>query len=823
MNANVFNQVARINMTFSIGFFKKWNKIPLLILIFVLNGVCHCKSQTVFYDIKIKYDEYSLLTEYDIIFDGRIQEKLDFAYIYDFLLETESTFFGRQCEEIIADKDGRIQFVVNSSITPNGRFFGSNLQNRGLAFSNQPSYIKKAHIETDTSKAIVIQYENIGLKFDLESSNPTDHWINFQIWYHNTGDIQFVMGPTNLEESPYYSHDLGLLNITGEPFGFPRLGITHPHNDFDTILYYIQGHYEDPIINLGQLPQEALLGVPPSGWTVIWRELLKENEPLEDVICLPESGFAPFEYEGGDVMWKYTLFDSSMRHIIKPIPPPTFGGFTQAQSTMTGFNHYWHSDPIDMVVKDDYIITTDRTVYYAPSGAEVHKIDINTGEVMWRNQFDFRDKNLREYPIKTDVVDDKVIVYGLHLNHPFETDLSQRGVLFTRTYDLETGILLDHTYGDVNDPAVFVDRYISSDYRNEMNRVGIDTFEILESAFIEDRPVILRNIMGTNGIPFLSDTIIGVMDDPNLSETRQFPFSKVRRITSDSLVFIEDFHPNVNSDLEPYFIINLIDKDLNKEYSITYNNNDLGPFDGIYIEDADENFIRLRTFFPSTRHFIFDTKTGLHLSTRFEDTKFDDLGEREILETHITDSLETVAVLMNKLGNIFREDDEKGELEFILSSESGDTSTTLLSPTQNRYYIIPKQVVLLDNYDILMRVYEARWSFSNKYLPAFYSYMRIDSEELLGITSTKDDITQPKFTLSPNPSSNYVTIKYPNTFYGRVLIYNSEGYLVKREFCNHTELIVDVVDFPAGVYTIRSVGEGASNQEYSSQKFAVVR
>lgn len=822
MDANVSNQAAKINMTFNILFFKKWNKIPLLILIFVLVGVWSCKAQTKFYDIEIEFGEYFPLTEYDIIFDGRIQEKLDFAYRYDFLLEAESTFFGRQCEEIIAGIDGRIEFVVNSSITSNGRFFGSNLENRRLTFTNQPSYIKKSHIETDTSKAIVVQYENFGLKFDLESSQSTDHWINFQIWYHNTGDIQFVMGPTNLEASPFYDKDLGFLNINNEPFGFPRLGINHPHNDFDTILYYIQGHYENPTINFGHIPQDALLGMPPTGWTVTWRELVSENEPIENVTCLPESGFAPFTYEGGEIMWKYTLFDSSMRHIIKPIPPPTFGGFTQAQSTMTGYNHYWHTDPVDMVVKNDYIITTDRTVYYAPSGAEVHKIDINTGEVLWRNRFDFRDDGLREYPIKTEVVDDIVLVYGLHLNHPFETDLSQRGVLFTRTYDLETGDLLNHTFGDINDPAVFVDRYISSDYRNEFNRIGLDTFEILETVFLEDRPVILRNLMKTNGIPFISDTIKGIMDEPNLSETRKIPFNKVRKISPDSFVFIEDFHPNEDSGLEPYFIINLINKNLDIIYSRTYNNSGIGAFDGVYLEDADENFIRLRTFFPSTRHFIFDTKTGQYLSTRFEDDKFDDLGEREILETNITDSLELVSVLMNKLGNIFREDDEKGELEFILSSEKGDTSTNILSPSQYRYYIIPKQVVLLDDYDILMRVYEARWSFSNKYLPAFYSYMRIDSEELLGITSTEDIIDLPSFAISPNPALNYVRIIYPSVFNGKVLIYNTEGYLVIQSSCNDDRITLDISDLPSGLYTIRSIGNDSSF-EYKSQKLIITR
>lgn len=790
----------------------------LLILLPLVNLI----GQPSLYDVEYSQRSYQELSSFDILFDGRIQNDFGIGYSYDFLLGFQSSYFNRSCEEIdvFTLGNGRIRFNVSGTISGSqAKFLEGPYSNLAKINPNRPTYIKKGHLETDSSKVVVIQFENLGLRPDIQSNNPSDHYINFQVWYHHTGDIDFVMGPSKLDESRYFDENMGYLNSNLQPTGLPLLGIRYPDSNFDTIYHYIQDSYDEPLHNYGQEEIKALTGLPDEGWTVSWIDNRRENMPINEVECTPLSGFYPLEYTGGEVLWKHTSVDSTYIGHIK-LNPPEVLGLTVEQGLTTGYNHFINMYPVETIVEEDFIIAIDRIIYYQPSGSMIQKIDIETGEVVWTSSYDFRDTGENEYVIKAEIVGDNLMLYGIAVNHDFEIEIAQRGVLFTRTYNLETGELIRHTMADKNDTRVFEDNY-ALEYRKEFDRIGKDTFEILEYNFEDNRPIVIRNKMSLDGIPFLSDTIVGVMEAGTLSNQRQIEDFKLHRISKDSIVFIECFEPEDDLSPESFFIMHLVNSDFEPYYTRTYDRSILGDFNGIFIEDANHSHMRLRTYFPDTRHFILDTKTGEILGARFEDERFDDFRQWDIQETKMTDSLEIIAVIINKFGNGI-DSEEEGELEFVYSTPEKDSTTNYLVPTKDRYYMFPNEVILLPDKDVLLRMRESRWAVSGGYLPGFWSYMRIDSKELLGVTSTKEITKLPSFSISPNPSSNFVNITYPSVFKGRVLIYNTEGYLVAKFNCNNDSIILDISDLPSGFYTIRSM-ENDSSIEYKSQKLLIAR
>lgn len=792
----------------------------LFILYAILVTLPKFKAQeTTYYDVEISNRMYVALTEFDIVFDGNSQETFESGYLYDYLLETAPFYFGRQFEQIRINKSGEIRLSVSGNrASPQTIFFGGLYDNLGLINSARPTFIKKHNISTNTTKALVVQFENLGLKADIESPNPSDHYLNFQVWFHFNGDIEFIMGPTNLDSTDYYDIERGFLSSGFSPIGGPIIGIRYPDLNLDTIYHFVQGTVDNPIINHGQIDIQPLLGVPEEGWSIIWKEKFADEIPIEQSQCYPETGFFPLEYTGGMVQWKNSSFDSTIVGHIKPTPPSS-GGLVSAQSTTTGYNNFENTYPVSTLVLDDYLISIDRMFYFEPSGALIRKIDLVTGEEIWRTHYDYRDSQENEYIIEAEVENDVLIVYGIHINHLFQLENAQAGVLFTREYDIGNGDLINYTVGDVNNPIVHEESYFLY-YRNELNRLSQDTFEVLDYEYVENKPAMSRTVMTRSGIPFVKDTIYGMMEIPenidvNFSEER-----KVLRLSIDSLIFIEHFEPENYQDEEPYFLFHLMDQNFDIIYTKRYDKFDIGQFNGVFISDADTRYTRLISYIPEMKHILIDNKNGSLIDIRYEDIEIED-PEQRFLVTNLNSNNEIVAVKTNELGNQITPA-MKGELEFIFSNGQRDTTTSILEPSENRYYIFPKEIFLLDDYDVLLRVFEARFSFNGQYLPGFYSYLRIDSEELLGITSTEDIKKHPGFSISPNPAFDYVAINYPEIFNGRILLYNTEGYLVSTSICNGESINLNITDLPLGLYTIRSVGND-SNIEYKAQKLLITR
>jgi hypothetical protein len=115
-------------------------------------------------------------------------------------------------------------------------------------------------------EVIKMEWRNVGISDDIWSSNPTDHRINYQVWFYENGIIEIHFGEIDLENTPFYNDTTGFIWSDGESYG-PWLGIS---NLDITEMYYITGALDDINIITIEDSLDILLGVPEFGRYFRW-------------------------------------------------------------------------------------------------------------------------------------------------------------------------------------------------------------------------------------------------------------------------------------------------------------------------------------------------------------------------------------------------------------------------------------------------------------------------------------------------------------------------------------------------------------------------
>ena len=65
--------------------------------------------------------------------------------------------------------------------------------------------------------------------------------------------------------------------------------------------------------------------------------------------------------------------------------------------------------------------------------------------------------------------------------------------------------------------------------------------------------------------------------------------------------------------------------------------------------------------------------------------------------------------------------------------------------------------------------------------------------------------SKPGFTIYPNPAKNELTIRNNNNrSLGIIRIYDGSGKMIFKKFIGNTQTMIDVKNFSAGIYYIRS-------------------
>jgi hypothetical protein len=195
--------------------------------------------------------------------------------------------------------------------------------------------------------------------------------------------------------------------------------------------------------------------------------------------------YQPLEFDDLVPLWTHVTYDSTV--VGHEIPNPRSIGIE-----FDGYSHVFPSMDIEIepLIYQGFYYKVSRTIYDTDvSGGLIEKIDLSNGEIIWKQVFDLRTQDRREFIGRTLIKDDKLILIDLDIITPDHPDVpvpivayagfDTYGILKIREYDLQTGELVCIDVADENDPNVMLIRS-AEEYSTRIYMIDDSTFQVID-------------------------------------------------------------------------------------------------------------------------------------------------------------------------------------------------------------------------------------------------------------------------------------------------------------------------------------------------------
>ncbi len=206
------------------------------------------------YDTLTNYNSL-LLENHDGDFSLWWLGELEVEFGFDF------PYFDKTYSGLVLESDGYGYFPGNNTENYNLYLFAGEYENLGAPMLKLVSDWRYAHETERNMDVLKIEWKDVGILEDVESDSPSDHYINYQAWFFENGEIELHFGEIDLANSPFYDPAKGFVFEDGESYG-PWLGIG---NDDATDVYYLTNTFTDPVVITSEDSSSVILEVPPAG------------------------------------------------------------------------------------------------------------------------------------------------------------------------------------------------------------------------------------------------------------------------------------------------------------------------------------------------------------------------------------------------------------------------------------------------------------------------------------------------------------------------------------------------------------------------------
>lgn len=263
------------------------------------------------YSIESFQNEYVELEEYHSI---AIEEKGYFYWNKRFDLDFQFPFYGFMYDYIICDYSAVCDFdnAVGQSYPIYLLAFGYEWDNV-LDTVNIESDVRYALVTEEDVKGLVVQYTRVRLSSD-PALEEFDSYINFQIVFFESGDLEIRFGDYNLANSPSYVPGEGFyLYLTNNPpvLGGPSVGLTNPIDNNDK--FGMSGTAEDyqEVNDIG-----ILRVLPPEGWVIRFRRNpdATRNLNAQSVRIYPNPAQTEVTIDSDQIFERMDVFDTQGRY-----------------------------------------------------------------------------------------------------------------------------------------------------------------------------------------------------------------------------------------------------------------------------------------------------------------------------------------------------------------------------------------------------------------------------------------------------------------------------------------------------------------------------
>ncbi len=225
----------------------------IILIILILFAINNLNAQS-YYNVTTGISTYDTLSEYEIMFHF-----ID----HEFQLTFEFPFFDTNFTDLTYDFDGYGHF--GSSWDYNFLFY----EGGGWWLSDYypgNTMWRYSYMVIDSISVLKIEWLNVVIKYDAFSGNPTDHYMNYQVWLYENGIIEIHFGAIDFDNTTNFVDSLGIIDNTGYITG-PWVGIESTSlND----AYYLCGSIDNYYVENNEYYSNVFKGIPPYGFYVRW-------------------------------------------------------------------------------------------------------------------------------------------------------------------------------------------------------------------------------------------------------------------------------------------------------------------------------------------------------------------------------------------------------------------------------------------------------------------------------------------------------------------------------------------------------------------------
>ncbi|MFA6951205.1 MAG: T9SS type A sorting domain-containing protein [Lentimicrobiaceae bacterium] len=180
---------------------------------------------------------YDTLTDYTSILYDIFEEPLIENTEVDINFGFNFPFFDDEFSVVTMDGSGYGYFYPTMPSDYNLFMFAGDFESHTVSGLHIFSDWRYKLDTTGDKKILKVEWRNIGLEDDVFGEHPTDHRINYQVWFYENGIIEYHFGEINLLNTPFYTKANGFIGSDGDSYG-PWIGIL---NEDASELYFMAG------------------------------------------------------------------------------------------------------------------------------------------------------------------------------------------------------------------------------------------------------------------------------------------------------------------------------------------------------------------------------------------------------------------------------------------------------------------------------------------------------------------------------------------------------------------------------------------------------
>jgi len=524
-----------------------------------------------------------------------------------------------------------------------------------------------------------------------------------------------------------------------------------------------------------------------------------------------------FEFENYQPKWKHVFLDSTAigNYIILGEDTLYNNGWSHISSGNNSYNH---------IVNNSSFISVLPTGLNFIEGGFIEKLDIKTGRSIWKNYFDLRNYDRKEWPyyifLNSENILEILSFRQLYKDPwPLPNPLWLNSRLSKREYNPLTGILNNNYFADEFDSRTCK---MANPFRLNSN-LNIYLFpyqygyQYIRQRPIDDKIEIINK--------FLNDSSY-IIKDSLLYINYQYPQikrSELFYITTDSLLFM--MHSKVVDDnVQDSFEILLFWFDRNFNIIDSFNLSDDLPYSDNYrIVNTSNNSIIIsgKSHFESNLiqfYSIFNFNGDLIETVYLKDNN----------NTPFILGFSSAIKLKYDTGSLFFSRDKQfGNWYLKIHKSDGNGNLTQLKSLKvipNDHEIDPKYLYQLDNGDIILKCLDRNKDYYDRLEDPSAQVLVYFPAADLGIkTFVEDDITfeGKELSLYPNPSSENLNIEFSDRFDGFIQISDLMGRIILVKYIqSDSKTNVDISNLTKGIYFIRAV-DSTGKGMYKSEMFIV--